>query len=30
MQKQKLLRVVNGIIYDDNYAVMHGGNHFTT
>lgn len=28
MQKQKLLRVVSGIIYDDNYAVMHGGNRF--
>lgn len=28
MQNQKTLHVVSGIIYDDEYAALHGGNRF--
>ena len=28
MQRQKILHVVSGILYDDDYAAMHGGNRF--
>lgn len=28
MQTDKKLRIVSGIIYDDEYALMHGGNRF--